>query len=139
MAGIGGRYLIPVSLLSVNGQSGLYAAYTQFWNFGPTGMYSSTGSVRAKTQPAGAGYEIQLGYQQDYDRRWSWTGGLAFTNLTFESNSSWRAIIPNGPDEPASWNLKSLRLCLQGFYQFGVGNRSGQGGRNNARAHRNAT
>ena len=83
-------------------------------------MYSTSGSVRAKIDPAGAGYEIQAGFQQGFDKRWTWTGGLAFTDLDFESKSTWPAIIPYGPGETATWSLKSLRLCLQGFYQFGT-------------------
>lgn len=121
--GVGVRYLVPVSLLSVNNHPGLYAAYTRFWNFGPTGIYTSSGHVRAKTDPAGAGYEVQAGFQQDFDKRWTWTGGLTFSNFSFESGKSWTAILPDGPNETAKWDLKSLRLCLQGFYQFGRENK----------------
>ena len=129
LAGVGARYLIPVSLLSVNGQPGLYAAYTRFWSFGPTGIYSGNGSVRAKRDPAGAGSEFQAGFQQDFSKRWTWTGGLAFTNLSFESNSSWKNAIDDGPAASATWTLNSLRLCLQGFYQFGIKNSEGLGGK----------
>jgi hypothetical protein len=119
LAGIGARYLVPVSLLSVNGEPGLFAAYTHFWNFGPTGMYAPTGAVRAKTDPSGAGYEIQLGYQQDYDKRFTFTGGLSFSRLAFVSNSSWKAIVPTATDERAEWTLQALRLSIQGIYQIG--------------------
>ncbi|HAO99628.1 MAG TPA: hypothetical protein DCQ83_06245 [Fibrobacteres bacterium] len=119
LAGIGARYLVPVSLLSVSNYPGIYFSYTRFWNFGPTGIYASTGgSVRAKTEIGGAGYEIQAGYQQNFEKHWTWTGGLAYTSLNFKSNSLWTSIIPNGPVEYAEWNLRSLRLCLQGLYQF---------------------
>ncbi len=116
--GAGGRYLIPVSLLTVNNRAGLYLAYTRFWNFPPTEMYAPTGVVRARMKPAGAGYEIQAGYQQDFDKRWTVTGGLAFASLDFESRSPWKAILPFAPDEKARWNLRSLRLSVQGLYQF---------------------
>jgi hypothetical protein len=119
LAGVGARYLVPVSLLAINGKPGLYAAYTHFWSFGPTGIYAPTGGVRARFEPAGAGYEVQLGYQQDYDRRFAFTGGLSFARLTFGSNASWNAILPTGPDERAEWTLQSLRLTLTGIYQFG--------------------
>ena len=122
LAGVGARYLIPVSLLSVNGQAGLYAAYTRFWSFGPTGLYSSHGSVRAKMNPAGVGSEIQVGFQQDFSKRWTWTGGLAYTTLSFESTSPWTKVIADAPATSANWTLSSLRLCLQGFYQFGTNN-----------------
>ena len=119
LAGLGARYLIPVSLLSVNGQAGLYAAYTHFWNFGPTGLYAPGGGLRAQTDPGGAGYEVQVGYQQDYDRRFTWTGGLSFSQLNFASNATWRTILPTGPDARAEWTLQSLRIAVQGLYQFG--------------------
>jgi hypothetical protein len=70
--------------------------------------------------PAGAGYEIQAGFQQDFSKRWTWTGGLAFTNFSFTSRSSWQAILPDAPNEPASWTLRTIRLTLQAFYQFGT-------------------
>ena len=119
LVGLGARYLVPVSLLSVNGQPGLYAAYTHFWSFGPTGIYAPTGSLRAKSDPAGAGYEVQVGYQQDYDKRFTFTGGLSFASLTFASDDSWRKILPTAPDEPAQWTLQALRFSVQGIYQFG--------------------
>jgi hypothetical protein len=119
LAGVGARYLVPVSLLSVTGKPGLYAAYTHFWSFGPTGLKSPTGDLKAETDPAGAGYEVQLGYQQDYDKRFTFTGGLSFASLTFASKSSWRAILPNAPDERAEWTLQALRFSVQGVYQIG--------------------
>ena len=118
--GVGARYLIPVSLLSVNGHPGLYVSYTQFWNAGQSALYNGNGTLYAKMDPAGVGYEIQSGFQQDFDKRWAWTGGIAFTNLGFKSNSNWRNILSDGPDEKASWTLRSLRLCILGFYQFGI-------------------
>jgi hypothetical protein len=119
LAGVGARYLVPVSLLSVNGQPGLYAAYTHFWSFGPTGLYGSSGGLRAKNDPGGAGYEVQMGYQQDYDKRFTFTGGLSYARLSFTSRSHWTAVVPTGPDTPAEWTLQALRLSLQGIYQFG--------------------
>ena len=119
LAGVGARYLVPVSLLSVNGKPGLYAAYTHFWSFGPTGMYAPTGAVRAHFDPGGAGYEVQLGYQQNYDKRFTLTGGISFAQLGFSSKSSWRSIVPTAPDERAEWTLQALRLSIQGIYQIG--------------------
>jgi hypothetical protein len=119
LVGLGARYLVPVSLLSVNGEPGLYAAYTHFWSFGPTGIYAPTGGLRAVSDPAGAGYEVQLGYQQDYDKRFTFTGGLSFASLNFTSKGSWRRILPTAPDERADWTLQALRFSLQGIYQIG--------------------
>jgi hypothetical protein len=119
LAGVGARYLVPGSLLSVNGKPGLYAAYTHFWNFGPTGIYSPDGSVRARLNPAGAGYEFQLGFQQDFDKRFTYTGGLSFSQIRLESPSPWNAVVPNGPATAAEWKLQSLRLSFQALYQFG--------------------
>ena len=117
--GLGARYMVPTALLSVNGRQGLYLAYSHFWNFGPTGIYAPTGSLRARMEPLGAGYEIQAGFQQNFDRRWVLTGGLAYSALSFKSQSSWRAILPTAPDKTAQWELNSMRLCFLGMYQFG--------------------
>lgn len=119
LAGLGARWLVPVSLFTVNGKSGLYAAYTHFWSFGPTGMRVSGGSLAARGDPAGAGYEVQLGFQQDFDRRWAWIGGLAFSRLTFRSDADWDLILDTAPAEQAEWTLQSMRLVMQFLYQFG--------------------
>ncbi len=118
LAGVGAKWLIPLSLFTVDGRAGLYGSYTHFWNFGPTGMRSSTGSLRAKTRPAGAGYEIQFGFQQDFDRRWAWTGGLSLSRLSFESDGNLGNVIP-GETSPGEWSINSARFMLQGMYQFG--------------------
>ena len=118
LAGAGMRWLIPLSLFTVDGRAGLFAAYTHFWNFGPTGIRSSTGSLRAKTLPGGAGYEVQLGFQQDFDKRWAYTGGLSISRLSFESNGDLGNVIP-GESGPGNWSLNSARFALQGMYQFG--------------------
>jgi hypothetical protein len=118
LAGVGGKWLIPLSLFTVDGRAGLYASYTHFWNFGPTGMRSSTGSLRAKTLAGGAGYEMQLGFQQDFDKRWAYTGGLSLSRLSFESDGSLGNVIP-GETAPGEWSLNSARFMLQGMYQFG--------------------
>jgi hypothetical protein len=118
LAGVGARWLVPLSLFTVDGRAGLYAVYTHFWNFGPTGIRSSSGSLRARTEPAGAGYEIQLGFQQDFDKRWTYTGGLSIARLSFESDGDWSNVIP-AESGPASWSLNSVRFALQGVYQFG--------------------
>jgi hypothetical protein len=119
LAGVGARYLVPVSFLSVNGKPGLYAAYTHFWNFGPTGLRAPTGSLRAQTDPAGAGYEIQVGAQQDFDKRFTFTGGLSFSRLSFASKAPWNTVLPAAGTGPAEWTLQSLRFSLIGLYQFG--------------------
>jgi hypothetical protein len=119
LAGVGARYLVPVSLLSVSGKPGLYAAYTHFWNFGPTGLKTPTGDFQAETDPAGAGYEVQFGYQQDYDKRFTFTAGLSFASLDFFSKASWRTALPDAPDERAEWTLQALRFSVQGIYQIG--------------------
>ncbi|HEX2613137.1 MAG TPA: hypothetical protein VHO02_06065, partial [Fibrobacteria bacterium] len=118
LGGLGARWLVPLSLFTVDGRAGLYAGYTRFWNFGPTGIKSSSGSVRARTEPAGAGYEIQLGFQQDFDKRWTYSGGLSMSRLSFESDGDWSHVIP-AASGPASWSLNSVRFAFQGLYQFG--------------------
>jgi hypothetical protein len=119
-AGLGLRWLVPGSLLTVNGKPGLYAAYTHFWSFGPTGMRSPHGSVRARTNPAGAGHEIQLGFQQDFDKRWALTGGLSYSRLTLASKADWTNLAPTATGAgQAEWTMQSMRFAMQGIYQFG--------------------
>jgi len=121
LAGAGARWLVPVSLLTVNGQSGLYFGYTHFWSFGPTGVKSPDGSVAATFEPAGAGMEVAVGFQQDFDKRWALTGGFAWSRLSFASDGSWSNVAPDAsaPSEKAEWTVGSMRFALQGVYQFG--------------------
>jgi hypothetical protein len=119
LAGAGVKWLVPGSLLTVTGQPGLYAAYTHFWSFGPTGMRSPEGSVRARTAPGGAGFEIQAGFQQDFDKRWVLTGGLSFSRLAFGSAGDWSNVVAGSAPGQADWTLTSMRFALQGLYQFG--------------------
>lgn len=120
LLGVGARYLVPTSFLSVNRHPGLFVSYTHLWNLGKTRLYNGNGSLYAQMPIAGVGYEVQAGFQQDFEKRWTWTAGLAYTQLNLKSGSSWRSILPEAPDESAIWTLRSLRLCVQGFYQFGV-------------------
>lgn len=121
LAGAGARWHVPISLLTVSGQSGLYLGYTHLWNFGPTGIRSPDGSVAARTNPAGAGMEIQAGFQQDFDKRWALTGGFSWSRLAFASDGDWTNVAPasSAAGEKAEWTLTSMRFAMQGIYQFG--------------------
>lgn len=121
LAGLGARWHVPVSLLTVTGQAGLYLGYTHFWNFGPTGMRAPAGSVAARFNPAGAGMEIQAGFQQDFDKRWALTGGFAWSHLAFASEGAWANVAPAAsvPGDKAEWSVSSMRFAVQGLYQFG--------------------
>ena len=121
LAGAGVKWLVPGSLLTVTGQPGLYLAYTHLWNFGHSGMRSPEGSLRARTTPGGAGFEIQAGFQQDFDKRWVLTGGLSFSRLAFESAGEWSNVVAGAAPGQADWTLTSMRFALQGLYQFGRG------------------
>jgi hypothetical protein len=118
-AGAGVRWLLPVSLLTVSGQPGLFLSYTHLWSFGPTGIRTSDGSVRAFTDPAGAGFEIQSGFQQDFDKRWILVGGLSFSRLALQSHGDWSNVAFNTGSGSAEWTITSMRFALQGLYQFG--------------------
>ncbi len=118
-AGAGVRWLVPIALLSVNGQPGLYASYTHIWSFGPTGIRTSDRSVRAVTDPAGAGFEIQTGFQQDFDKRWAMAYGIGFSHLALHSDADWSIVAPSTGSGPAEWTVTSMRVAVQGMYQFG--------------------
>lgn len=121
LAGLGARWHVPLSLLTVTGQSGLYFGYTHLWNYGPTGIRSPDGSVAATFKPAGAGMELQAGFQQDFDKRWALTGGFSWSRLSFSSEGDWTNVAPasSAPGEKAEWTLGSMRFAMQGVYQFG--------------------
>jgi hypothetical protein len=121
LAGTGGRWHIPVSFLTVNGEAGLYLGYTHYWSFGPTGIRSPDGSVAARFNPAGAGMEIQAGFQQNFEKRFTLTGGFSWSRLAFASDGAWTNVAPPSSvaGEKAEWTLTSMRFAMQGLYQFG--------------------
>ena len=119
LAGLGARWLVPVSFLTVSGQPGLYLAYTHLWQVGPSGMRSGSGSLRAREAAAGAGFELAAGFQQDFSARFALTGALALSRLAFRSDGDWSNVAPTSAPEPAEWRLTSARFLLQGIYQFG--------------------
>lgn len=124
LGGVGVRWLVPVSFLTVSGQPGLYLAYTHFWQIGPGGMESDAGSLRSRFDAAGAGYELAAGFQQDFSARFALTGALAFSRLDFRSDGDWTLVAPNSIPGPAEWQLNSARFMLQGIYQFGTRDRA---------------
>lgn len=121
LAGVGLRWHIPVSLLTVSGQPGLYLGYTHFWSFGPTGIRTPDGTVAARFNPAGAGMEVQAGFQQDFSKRWALTGGFSWSHLSFTSDGDWTYVAPaaSAAGEKAQWTVGSMRFSMQGLYQFG--------------------
>jgi len=126
LAGVGARWLVPVSFLTVSGQPGLYLSYIHLWQIGPTGMRSGSGSLRSRTDATGAGYELAAGFQQDFSARFALTGALAISRLGFRSDGDWSFVAPTSPPEPAEWQLTSARFVLQGIYQFGTTGRTGR-------------
>ncbi|MDQ3002868.1 MAG: hypothetical protein M3Y08_16600, partial [Fibrobacterota bacterium] len=64
LGGLGLRYYVPPSLLSVTGSLGLFVQGLLYWNLGNSQIYTPYGSAGARFEPFGSGYEIQFGMLQ---------------------------------------------------------------------------
>lgn len=121
LGGIGVRYYIPPSLLSVTGGLGLYAQGVYFWNLGNSEMYTPYGSAPARFDATGSAYEIQMGIQQTLSGPWQLSGGIGFLQQDFKSGNSWSDIIVFSP--PAGkvhWGSSAILASLNLWYHFGV-------------------
>ncbi len=121
LGGGGIRYSLPHALLSVKGELGLYVQGLWYWNLGGTEMYSPRGSAKAKFDPSGSGYEIQLGFQQAISKPWALTGGLGFIHQEFSSTAQWNSLVESAPTatDPISWTLSGLSATFNLWYYFG--------------------
>jgi opacity protein-like surface antigen len=112
------RLSISENLVNITGASGFSILARWIWLLPGTEIYSSWGSVKAKTQPWGNGFGIALGYTV---ASWEWLrifGEIGFTSVTAKSEDPWSQVVPEPEDEPskdkkASWDLGGLELKIR--------------------------
>lgn len=121
LGGLGLRYYIPPSLLSVTGGLGLYAQGVLFWNLGNSEIYTPHGSAPARFDPYGSGYEFQFGVQQNLTGPWHLSGSIGLLQQDFKSDRPWTAILIDAPPAGnAHWASSSIQASLNLWYHFGV-------------------
>lgn len=121
LAGAGIRYYVPPDLLSVNGSLGLFAQGVYYWLAGGGEIYTGHGSAPAEFDPAGSGWEIQVGFNRAVTRPWSVTGSLGFQSVEFASEKYWSDILVDDPPPGrVKWGGGALQASFNLWYHFGV-------------------
>lgn len=121
LGGLGLRYYVPSSLLSVNGQLGLYVQGTWYWLLGGGELYGSGGNAEAEFDPAGSGWEVQLGFNRAVTRSLGIHGNLGYITQGFDSDAPWTAVVKDGaPSGKAKWNLAAVQASFHFAWHFGV-------------------
>jgi hypothetical protein len=121
LGGLGLRYYIPPSLLSVTGGLGLYAQAVLYWNLGGTEMDTRYGTAPANFELSGSGYEIQFGLQKPLSGRLQLSGSLGFLQQDFQSDRPWSDIlIFNPPAGKVHWASSAIQASLHLGYNFGI-------------------
>ncbi len=121
LAGLGLRFYIPPSFLSVTGGLGLFAQAVLYWNVGNSGIYSSHGSAEAEFEALGSGYEFQFGMQHALKGPWRLTGAIGFLQQDFTSEQPWSGVIGYVPPPGnAHWGSSSIQASLNLWRYFGA-------------------
>lgn len=121
LAGAGLRYYLPPDLLSVTGKLGLFTQGVYYWLAGGGEIYTGHGSAPAEFEPAGSGWEIQVGFNRAVTRPWSVTGSLGFQSVAFASEKSWSDILVDDPPPGrVRWGGGALQASFNLWYHFGV-------------------
>jgi hypothetical protein len=121
LGGLGLRYYIPPSLLSVTGGLGIYVQGLVYWNLGNSQLYSPYGSADAGFEPAGSAYELQFGMQQALTGPWKLSGSIGYLQQDFKSESAWSDIVKYSPPPgKAVWGSSAIQASLSLWYHFGA-------------------
>ncbi|MDB5103591.1 MAG: hypothetical protein JWP91_1280 [Fibrobacteres bacterium] len=121
LGGVGIRYYIPPSFLSVTGGLGLFMQGLLYWNLGGSELYTPYGSAQARFNPSGSAYEIQFGMQQALTGPWRLAGAIGFLQQDFTSDQAWTGIMRYAPPTgKAHWGSSAVQATLGLWYHFGV-------------------
>jgi hypothetical protein len=121
LGGLGLRYYMPPSILSISSGLGIFAQGVLYWNLGGSEFSTPYGSAKAGFDPMGAGYELMFGVQRSLRGPWQLAGALGFLQQDLKSNSPWSSVIQyNPPSGDAHWGSSSIQLSLNMWYHFGV-------------------
>lgn len=120
LGGLGLRFYVPPTLLSVTGGLGIFAQGVAYWNLGRSELYSDHGAAPARFEASGSGYEIQFGIQKEVTGPWQLSGAIGFLKQDFTSREEWSEIIALSPPEgKAAWGSSAIQATLNLWYRFG--------------------
>ena len=114
------RFALPKNFITLS-TGGLFSvAVRWYWALPGTEIYTTWGKLDAETPPWGAGFGVSVGYLFASWRSFKLYGDIGFNSISVKSNKKFSDIVPNGPEEKASWNLGGIQLQIRG--SFGLWN-----------------
>jgi hypothetical protein len=115
------RLALPKNFITMS-TGGLFSlAVRWYWVLPGTEIYTTWGYLGAKTPLYGAGFGASVGYLFASWKNFKLYGDIGFNSISVKSNKKFSDIVPNGPDEKASWNLGGIQLQIRG--SFGLWNK----------------
>ncbi len=121
LGGLGLRYYVPPSLLSVTGVLGVYFQGVWLWNLGGTEIYTPYGSAPARFEPLGSGYDLQFGLQHSLSGPWQMAISIGFVQQDLTSDRNWSHILRDAaPAGHVHWSSSAAQANLALWYHFGV-------------------
>ncbi|WP_290765481.1 hypothetical protein [Fibrobacter sp. UBA4297] len=115
------RLALPKNFITLS-TGGLFSiAVRWYWTLPGTEIYTTWGKLEAENSPFGAGFGVSLGYLFASWKNFKLYGDIGFNSISVKSDKMFSAIVPNGPDEKAKWNLGGIQLQIRG--SFGLWNK----------------
>ena len=112
------RLALPKSFITLS-TGGLFSlAVRWYWALPGTEIYTTWGKIEAETPLLGAGFGVSFGYLFASWKNFKLYGDIGFNSISVKSKGKFSDIVPNGPDEKASWNLGGIQLQIRGSFGF---------------------
>lgn len=110
LAGLGAKVYVPLEILSAQGHGQFYLQALPYWDLGASEIYGSHGSAKAKWNPTGSGFELQLGFLHGNDARFTWTAALSYLHTSWTSKTTWNQILPDPDPGAVHWGGNALQI-----------------------------
>ena len=115
------RLALPKNFITLS-TGGLFSlAVRWYWALPGTEIYTTWGKLEAETPLWGAGFGVSVGYLFATWKSFKLYGDIGFNSISVKSNKKFSDIVPNGPEEKATWNLGGIQLQIRG--SFGLWNK----------------
>ena len=107
------RLGIPRNLMTLSGESLFSIAVRWYWVLPGTEIYTTWGSLDAKTPALGSGFGVSIGYLIANWKNFNIYGDIGFSNIKVESDRKYSDIVPDGLEEKAKWNIGGLTMQVR--------------------------
>ena len=114
------RIGISPHLMTLEGKQRFSATVRWWWLPTLTEVYSTWGSLSAKTSPWGNGWSASLGYQIIEWKGLRVSADLGYSSLSVDGNAPWSKVLPysdtSAHPQNASWDLGGIQMNFRVTY-----------------------